>query len=1096
MSLMRKSSHRGGAFGWAALAVLPGLAAIWSEAAPSRPQAAPRPAAKRGTAGATARPTAARTVAAAPTKVRYNRDIRPILADNCFSCHGPDSAARKGDLRLDRPADAMLVKNGRAALVKGKPAASEAIKRILGQGPLMPPRSSHKKLTPQQIATLKTWVAQGAEYETHWAYLPPKRPALPAVKDARWVRNPIDRFVLARLEATGLRPAAEADRRTLARRASLDITGLPPDPADVDRFVADKSPDTYEKLVDKFLASPAWGEHRARYWLDAARYGDTHGIHFDNYREMWSYRDWVIQALNKNQPFDQFTLEQLAGDLLPNPNLDQLVATGFIRNNITTNEGGAIDEEYAVLYTRDRTETAAQIWMGQTAGCAVCHDHKFDPLTQREFYEMSAFFNNTTQKVMDGNIRDTPPIIPVPKAEDRERFAALKGELSAARQAVDGRKQSARADFDKWMAAADVAALSASIPTEGLKFHAPLSEGQGRAIQAKQDGQALALTATADPGWEAGHVGAQAFKKQAGSTVEVPGAGNWEKDQAFSYAAWVKLAPGVQSGSLVARMDEAQGHRGWDLWIEGGRVATHLIHKWPEDALKVVTRDAVKAGEWHHVAVTYTGSGNADGVRIFIDGVAKATDTPTNALKSTIRTEVPLKIGQRHIGAALDGTAIQDLRLYGKALTPPEVTGLVRGARAAWLVSRGAAQLSAPEKDELFNGWLTSQDEQYRTLTAKVAALESEDNAIRARGTIAHVANERPEPAVAHVLFRGDYDKRRDAVKPGTPAILPPMPADLPRNRLGFAKWLVRPEHPLTARVTVNRFWQEVFGQGLVRTPGDFGVTGDEPSHPELMDWLAVEFRENGWDMKKFFKLLVTSATYRQSAAITPEKRAKDRENRLLSRGPRFRMDAEMLRDYALAASGLLVGTLGGPSVKPYQPEGVWEAVAMIGSNTRDYQQDTGENLYRRSMYTFWKRSAPPAAMDIFNAPSRETCTVRRERTNTPLQALATMNDTQYVEAARHLAQRALKEGGVSTASRVEFIARRLLARSLRADEQAVVNKSLAELETFYRSHAKEAKELIAVGESKADPALEPERLAAWTMLVNQLMNLDEVLNK
>jgi mono/diheme cytochrome c family protein len=1079
---MRVTSQRRQRWVWAGAALLPlGLGLLAS--------AAPRPATRPA-------PAKAAPVAAAPRlpRIEYNRDIRPILAENCFACHGPDSAARKADLRLDRPQDATILRNGRAPIVKGNPAASEVFKRIKGEGPIMPPRSTHKVLTPQQIETMRRWIAEGAEYQAHWSLIAPKRPAVPAVKNRAWARNPIDAFVLARLERAGLTPAAEADRRTLARRVSLDLTGLPPDPAELEAFVADRSPDAYEKYVDLLLAKPEWGEHRGRYWLDAARYADTHGIHFDNFRENYAYRDWVIKALNRNLPFDQFTIEQLAGDLLPKPTLDQMVATGFNRNNITTNEGGAIADEYLVLYNRDRTETTAAVFMGTTAGCAVCHDHKFDPLSQREFYSLAAFFNNTIQNAMDGNIKDTPPVVTVPRDEDRERFEALKTEIPAARRLVEARREGARADFDKWLAGADRAVVNASLPTDGLRLHVPLNEGQGRAVQALVDGRPASLTAGADPVWEAGNVADKAFQRTAGSAVEVPGAGDFEKDQSFTISAWVKLPNANASGAIVARMDEAAMHRGWDLWVEQGKIGMHLVNRWPEDALKVVSRDRLQPGRWQHVTVTYNGAANPGGLMLYINGVVRAQEVQANALKGTIRTGVPFKIGQRHASAGLDGTGIQDVRVYDRALLPEAVARLGRATRAAYLAARPT--LTDAEKTELFTWWLPDADPEFRRLNEQLGTLEGEESTIRFRGTIAHVSQEKQEAAMAYLLFRGEYDKRRDPVKPATPDALPPMPEDLPRNRLGFAKWLLLPEHPLTARVTVNRFWQELFGNGLVRTSGDFGIMGELPSHPELLDWLAVEFREGGWDIKKLFKLLVTSATYRQSAQITPEKRLKDRENRLLSRGPRFRMDAEMIRDYALAASGLLVRKLGGPSVKPYQPDGVWEAVAMIGSNTRNYQRDTGENLYRRSMYTFWKRSAPPASLEIFNATNRETCTVRRDRTNTPLQALVTLNDVQFVEAARHLAQRALKEGGAATPQRLDFLARRLLARPFRPAEQAVVAKSLTELEAFYKGHAKEAKDVVTVGESKPDETLDAGQLAAWTMLVNQLMNLDEVLCK
>ncbi|MDW8207263.1 MAG: DUF1553 domain-containing protein [Chloroherpetonaceae bacterium] len=1030
-------------------------------------------------------------------KLRYNRDIRPILAENCFACHGPDSAARKAGLRLDRPEDATQVRNGRAAIVRGKPEQSTLVLRITGRGPIMPPRESHKSLTKQQIALLVRWIREGAEYERHWSFIPPKRPPLPKVKNAQWPRNPIDYFILAQLERAGLQPAPEADRRTLARRLSLDLTGLPPDPADVEAFVNDRSPNAYEKLVDKYLASPHWGEHRARYWLDAARYADTHGIHFDNYREMWSYRDWVIQAFNRNMPFDQFTIEQLAGDLLPDRTLDQLIATGFNRCNITTNEGGAIDEEYYVLYTRDRTETFAQVWLGMTANCAVCHDHKFDPLTMRDFYSLSAYFNNSTQRAMDGNIKDTPPVVPVPLQEDRKRYDALQSEIATVKQKAEQRRQAAKADFAQWLAQGSHAErVAARIPSTGIQLHLPLSEEQGPEAQGFLEGKSVRLAATAEPARVDGQTAKKAYQRRSGSTFEIPGAGDFEKDEAFTVAFWVKLPAGTHNGALLARMDEADAYRGWDVWIDNNRVAMHLIHRWPADALKVVTRDALEPERWHHLCLAYSGGANPDAVQIYIDGVLRSTDAQPNSLKNTIRTAVPLKIGQRHQGAQIEGVALQDIRLYRRRLGPEEADLLARTTRAAYLAAQDSAQLSDRERDELFGWWLGQEDAAYRELATRLATLEGERNAILGRGTVAHVWQEKDGPAMAYILFRGEYDKRRDPVSPATPAVLPPMPKNLPNNRLGLARWLLLPEHPLTARVTVNRFWQEIFGTGLVRTAGDFGVSGELPSHPELLDWLAVEFREKGWDVKRFFKMLVMSATYQQSAQITPDKKVKDPYNRLLSRGPRFRMDAEMIRDYALAASGLLVRKLGGPSVKPYQPDGVWEAVAMIGSNTREYRRDSGENLYRRSLYTFWKRAAPPASLEIFNAPNRETCVVRRERTNTPLQALVTLNDVQFVEAARVLAQKALREGGNLPASQVDYIARRLLARPLRPEEQTIVMRSLAKLQTFYNAHPQEAKALVTYGETPPDASIAPERLAAWTMLTNQLMNLDEVLNK
>ena len=1036
--------------------------------------------------------------AAAPAGIEYNHDIRPILSENCFTCHGPDSAARKGGLRLDRFDDAGAPRKDKSpAIVPGKPDASEVMHRITAADPddIMPPAKTQKTLTPQQKDLLKRWIAAGAKYQPHWSLLAPTRSAIPQVHNRRWVRNPIDNFILARLAQQGLKPAPEADRRTLARRVSLDLTGLPPAPAEVEAFVKDSSANAYEKLVDRLLASPQYGEHRARYWLDAARYADSNGIHFDNFREMWSYREWVINAFNRNESFDQFTIEQLAGDLLPNHTLDQEIASGFNRCNITSNEGGAIDEEYLVLYARDRTETTAQVWLGLTAGCAVCHDHKYDPLPQKQFYALSAFFNNTTQKAMDGNIKNTPPIIEVAAPEDRLRSAALPEDKKAAQQRMDHRRESGHADFDTWLKDSSPEVFLKKLPQDKPLFHALLADDKPQTIRFQLKGEAREINLATNAAWQDGAVAAKAYTTSSKTTPTIADAGDLEKQQSFSYGAWVYLTKNLD-GALFSRMDDTNAFRGWDLWLEGGKPATHIVSTWPDDALKVISKKAIEANRWTHVFVTYNGSAKAKGVKIYIDGKAQEITVATDKLTNSIHTTVPFKIGQRNTTSPVETAGVQDVRIYERALKPAEVASLARDTRFAWLLAVSAEKRSEKEKGELYQGWLKQIDPEYEKFTAGLAALEKEEADIKARGTEALVMHERPDPALAYVLFRGDYDKRRDKAEADTPSALPPMPADLPHNRLGFARWLMLPENPLTARVTVNRFWQEIFGTGLVKTAGDFGVTGELPTHPELLDWLAVDFRESGWDVKNFFKLLVTSAAYRQAATVTPVKLAKDLDNRLLSRGPRFRMDAEMVRDCALSASGLLVPKIGGPSVKPYQPDGVWEAVAMIGSNTRDYKRDAGESLYRRSLYTFWKRAAPPPSMELFNAPSRETCTVHRERGDTPLQALVTLNDPQFVEAARNLAQLALEKGGASESDRLDFMAERLLARPLRPEERKITGSVLKDLLAYYQATPKDAQALLSVGESKPDAALDKPTLAAYAMVASELMNLDEVLNK
>ena len=1031
--------------------------------------------------------------------VRFNRDIRPILSDNCFACHGPDSAQRKADLRLDT-AEGLFGKEGAdGTVVRGKPEESELFQRIISDRPseMMPPPKSHKKLTKEQKEILRRWIEQGAPWEPHWSFMVPQRPTLPAVKNPTWVRNPIDHFILAKLEELGLAPAPEADRRTLIRRVSFDLTGLPPTPAEVESFLSDKAPNAYEKLVDKLLASQHWGEHRGRYWLDAARYGDTHGLHIDNYREIWPYRDWVINAFNRNMPFDRFTIEQIAGDLLPNPTLDQRVASGFHRCNITTNEGGVIAEEVDAMYQKDRVETTATVWLGLTMGCASCHDHKFDPVSMRDFYAMVAFFKNTTQSPMDGNIRDTPPILFVPRAEDRPRWDSLQTELSAVKQQLTARKQVAQKDFKAWLERTTPADLKAQVSTERLHLYAPLAEGKGNAVGLAVNGEPGAISAS-NLTWINGPAGNKAVASDIQAGLEVPSAGDFEKDMPFSVALWIYMPRREESGAVVARMDEANGHRGWDVWLERGRVGMHLIHTWDQNALKVMTQTAIPAARtWAHVAITYDGSGKAEGMKIYLDGIPQSVEVHANCLQGSTRTKVPFKLARRHIGQGINRLGLSDLRLYQRVLSAEEVAQLQGAALTARWKHAPDKQKKDADQDKLMAWWLRQFDTPSRDLSAKIIALQNEEQTLRRRGAVTHVMQEKPgSMPKARVLFRGQYDQPREEVVASVPAALHPLPRGTPPNRLGLAQWLMAKENPLTARVTVNRFWQEIFGTGLVKTSEDFGIMGESPTHPDLLDWLAVEFRESGWDVKRFFKLLVCSAAYRQASVINPDKLKKDPNNRFLSRGPRFRLEAEMLRDNALAVSGLLVRKLGGPSVRPYQPPGVWESVAMKESDTRSYTPDTGENLYRRSMYTFWKRSAPPAAMDILNAPSRENCCVRRERTNTPLQALVTLNDPQLVEAARFLSERMLKEAPPDFDRRLDYLTLHILARPFDAKERQVCAAAWKDFTAHYHKQTAEAQQLIATGASKPDPKLPPGELAAWTLLANQIMNLDETLNK
>ncbi len=1036
--------------------------------------------------------------------LEYNRDILPILAENCFACHGADSSAREADLRLDLREAAIEL----SAIVPDHPEESELVARVMTDDPdlLMPPPASKKQLTDEQIEILERWIAAGAEYQQHWSFIASTKPEPPTVPNEAWGKNAIDRFVLAQLKAHGLSPAEEADPRTLFRRLHLDITGLPPNPCDLDAFVSDyemRSERALSDWIDQLMQSPSWGEHRARYWLDAARYGDTHGLHFDNYREMWPYRDWVIRAFNANQPFDEFIVEQIAGDLLDEPTDDQLIATGFQRCNMTTNEGGTIDEENLANYAVDRVQTFGWVFLGLTTNCSQCHDHKFDPFTMKDFYSLAAYFRNTKQGPKDGNVKDgRGPALVVPSTEDRTRWNALPAEIDSAKAARDQHKLLAREESRQWAASITQESLLRAVPTENLIVHMPLDEGQGSICSAElpKENAKLRVQAAGELQWRDTGAGRHAPVIHSGSTFELGELGDFERDQAFSYGAWVRPADSTMSGSILARMDEQAKHRGWDLWQNGNTYSVHLVDSWPENSIKVSTKSqVVLPGQWQHVFATYDGSGKPDGIHFYVDGKEQAVQVDMNTLQAdaSLHTQTPLRIGQRSQGAVLEGAAIQDVRIYGRALSAAEVLSITDNRTLQLIAFTQADQRTGEQEEAIFAYYLATQDQEYARLDATVTALESELESIRERSPVTHIQQEKMDSLpMAHILIRGEYDRKGEEVGAATPIALHPFPKDAPNNRLGLAQWIVAPANPLTARVTVNRFWQEVFGQGIVTTTEDFGVMGAPPSHPELLDWLAVDFQESHWDVRRFFKLMLMSATYRQAATVTPKKNQLDRDNRLLSRGPRFRMDAEMVRDYALAVSGLLSNKMYGPSVKPYQPEGIWDMVGLPEGNTRNYVPSQGEDLYRRTLYTFWKRMAPPPDLEAFNAPSREVCTVRRERTNTPLQALVTLNDPQYVEAARHLATLALEEAYPRDSQTLDHIAQRVVGRNLLAKEQDVLMADKEVFLAYYQSHPADAAALISVGESKPNQSLDPCGLATWTMVCNQVMNLDEVLNK
>ncbi|MCM8542433.1 MAG: DUF1553 domain-containing protein [Lentisphaeraceae bacterium] len=1033
-----------------------------------------------------------------PETVRFNEHVRPILSDKCFHCHGPDEKHIKGKLQLHTFEGAtknLSKKEKRFAIVPGKIEESTIWKRVntKDEDDVMPPPESHKTLSLYEKELIKKWINQGAEYEDHWAFIPIKNPPSPKT-NSDWGSSPIDKFILAKLEKAGLSPVKEADKETLIRRVTFDISGLPPTLEEIDAFLNDNSKNAYEKLVDRLLKSEKYGEHMARYWLDAARYGDTHGLHLDNYRSMWPYRDWVISAFNKNMPFDQFTTEQLAGDLLPERTLENQVASGFNRCNVTTSEGGSIAEEYYVRYAVDRTSTTSTVWLGLTTGCATCHDHKFDPISTKEFYSMYGFFNNITENAMDGNKAKVPPIVYLYSDEDKKKLADLDTQIvNVNKELVPWGENSQM--YKDWLSKAESGELELKKP-ENPYLHINFEEINS--LQIPMEGTATPTAQlksdqlNTEKHLTKGHSG-NALKLDGKDFVEIGEFANFERTQGFSYGGWIKHN-GLNGATLISKMDNTSYHRGWDLYFEGDKAIVHIINDWPGDALKVTTNAKVPKNKWVHVFATYDGSSTAGGIKIYFNGKNQPVRVNNKNLTKTIKSKATLNLGRRYTSSPFKGE-IDEVMVFDRTLSPLEVVALYGKLPVDKILKTELAKRDKKQKDELHKFYLEYFSQGYKEVDKKLKGLQAQKKKIEDSTPTTLVMEERKTPRGAYVLERGQYDQRREKVEPDTPAFLPPFPKDAPKNRLGFAQWLLLKDHPLTSRVTINRIWQQLFGTGIVKTAEDFGSQGEWPSHPQLLDHLAYKFMNEGWDIKKMIKYMVMSSSYKQSAKVSDKAIELDPYNRLISRGPRFRLDAEMLRDNALAVSGLLIEKLGGEPVKPYQPEGVWKSVAYVGSNTSVFKQDKGEKLYRRTLYTFIKRTAPPPMMAAFDAPNREACIVRRERTNTPLQALQLMNDIQFIEAARLLATNTLKDQSDDSA-RIKKMFRLLTARYPKDNEMRIIKNSLQTLRQEYKTNPKQAEALLSLGEIPVDKAVDKIELAAWTLLANQLLNLDEVVTK
>ena len=1021
-------------------------------------------------------------------EIDFNREIRPILSNHCYACHGPDANKRKAELRLDVKDSAFgPAESGECAVVPGDLQKSELIRRITStdKEEVMPPPKEQKQLKPEQIAVLKRWVEEGAKWTGHWAFEPIATPPIPVVRSETLPSgNSIDAFVRARLQKEALVPSPEEDKSRLIRRVSLDLTGLPPSIKDVDAFLADGSPNAYEKVIDQLLASPHFGERLALPWLDLARYGDTSGYHNDSLRDMWLWRESVINAFNADMPFDQFTIEQLAGDLLPAATIQQRVASGFHRNVMTSDEGGLIDSEYLNLYVVDRVNTTGTTWLGMTVACAQCHDHKYDPVTQRDYYQLYAFFHNVPENGKDGvRDRNPQPFLGVPTAEQTGQLAKLDADLAAAEKAardLEPKLEAMQATWEKEMSSSGLAG-----PPAGPSGHFPLDEGplgsdeQGRPIPAKLNGEATFVE---------GAVG-KSFRIEGKGHIDAGNLFAFEKQQPFTVGAWLRLKP--QGGAPFGKMEAGPNYRGWDMEIQGGRPTVHLIHTWPNEAIHVAAIDALPFDTFQHITCSYDGSGKAAGVKIFVNGAEVKTRIERDNLTGTILTDAPFRIGLR--GDSPFTGRVDDLRIYSRELARAEIAQLGGAAQFA-IVAIPAEKRTAEQKEALKKFFRQSQAPDFATIEKRIVEVKKAKDDLEKQIPNTMVMAEMPKPRDTFIKVRGKYDQDGEKVAAAVPAFLPQLPARAdgkPRNRLDLATWLVSRDNPLTARVAVNRWWAMLFGTGLVKTLNDFGVQGDPPSHPELLDWLAADFMRD-WSIKRAVKQIVMSATYRQSARTTPELLARDSENRLLARGPRHRLDAEFIRDNSLALGGILNPQVGGKSIKPAQPPGTWEINEMSGYT---YQKSTGVDLYRRGLYVYWRRSTVYPSFITLDAPTREFCVAQRARTSTPLQSLVLMNDPVFVEAARAFAQRVLREGGADNPARLHYAWRLALARPPNQNEMTILGKTLDAQLATYSQDKPAAAALIKLGDLPSPAGAEEDQLAAWTAVCNVMLNLNETIS-
>ena len=1072
--------------------------------------------------------------AAAPTPIDFGREVRPILSDKCYKCHGPDEGSRKAKLRLDTRAGALHVENATASIIPGRSAESELIFRITSDDPeevMPPPDAKIGRLTPTEVAILKRWIDEGAPYQNHWAFEPLKPVAPPetavshlSTLTSHRPKNPIDRFITTGLARRQLALQPEADPTTFIRRLTFDLTGLPPTVAEIEAFTSasienrvtersDSSASKIENLIDRLLASPRYGERMTADWLDLARYADSYGFQVDRERDMWPWRDWVIKAFNENLPWDKFVTYQLAGDLLPHPTDEQILATAFNRLHPQEAEGGSIEEEYRINHVNDRVTTFGTAFLGLTLECCRCHDHKFDPIPQKDFYALAAFFQNIDEAGLYSYFTQSvpTPALRLTDSAQREPFARTASAVESATSALTALRETRRDAFAAWLAA--LPASAPAVPDEIARFDfdardssplppkpAPATAPAEPVVVVPSEEKPANLARFANPLTPAdpaitppenesvpGRPGAGQALNLTGDHAVKTKVGNFHRHDPFTISLWLQT-PDIKERAVIFHRSRAwtdAGSRGYELLIEEGRAKWSLIHFWPGDAISIRTLDPLPVGAWVNVTVTNDGSSRAAGLRLFINGQPARTEIIRDHLTKDITGGGgdTIALGERFRDRGFKGGLIDDLRVFARELTAAEVL-FESGTAISPVISAPNSELSTlssqrPLPD--FPTYLSAQDAPFRTAVATLTSARAAQSTLADAAKEIMVMRELPTPKAAYILKRGEYDRRGATVSADTPSALPAFPADQPRNRLGLARWLTAPDHPLLARVTVNRFWQSLFGQGLVKTSDDFGTQGDRPQYPELLDWLAGEFVRSGWDVKALLKTIVLSDTYRQRSFATPEIMTDDPENIWLARGPRYRLPAEMIRDQALATSGLLVEKIGGPPVYTYDiPESFKPAPA-----------GKGEALYRRSLYTFWRRTGPAPVLEAFDVPKRVVCVTRRDTTNTPLQALVLLNGPQFVEASRALAERLQREHAGDPAALVTSAFRTLTSRPPEAAEQKILLRLFNEQIGHYRAHPAAATAFLAIGDAPADASLTAPELAAAATVINTLMNHD-----